>query len=296
MRHALAQIGFRVPDVDASAEHLSATLGLEVVEPDGDVVRLAFPDHSPCVNLKPDAEAALDYVGFVTSGPDLDVVVRRARGASLTVDDGRQFGDVRLYAPNRLAIEVRSGEPEPRNTRRRDAGPCVGSLDHVSLTAAELDATVAFFVEILGFVVSDSVGEVRHWLRCGPNHHTVAVFAGGDRLQHYAFEADDVRELASLGDVLALRGQNFLWGPGRHALGANTFTYHLDPAGAVLELTCDMAQVPEEEEWVAQVWSPDTPASAVMWGPMPPPGFREAGIPIFDHLATGEADRARATT
>ena len=83
--------------------------------------------------------------------------------------------------------------------------------------------------------------------------------------------------------LLALRGHNFLWGPGRHALGANIFTYHIDPAGAVLEVTTGMIEIADEREWVTQVWSPDTPASAVMWGPYPPESFRGTSIAIHNH-------------
>jgi catechol-2,3-dioxygenase len=132
---------------------------------------------------------------------------------------------------------------------------------------------------VLGFRLTDSVEDKRHWLRCGPNHHTVAVFEGPDGLQHYAFATEDMNQLGRLGDLLATRGEQFIWGLGRHGLGANMFSYHLDPAGGVLEVCCGMIQVEDEEAWVAQVWRADTLDSAVMWGPPPPSEFRQLGIP-----------------
>jgi catechol-2,3-dioxygenase len=280
MNHVIAQMGLRVPDVAAYTEHVEATLGVEAIEADATGARLALPGQSPCLVVTAGDGAGLEYVGFWTDEANLAEVADRAEAAGVQVGEGRVFGSVRLLAPNGLAVELAAGSAEPRNTQRREGGPTVGSLDHVSLQAADLDSTVGFFVDVLGFRVVDSVGSVRHWLSCGPNHHTVAVFAGTDSLHHYAFEADNVLELQRLGDRLALRGQNFVWGPGRHALGANIFTYHLDPAGALLELTSDMIQIPDDGSWVAQVWSPDTPASAVMWGPYPTPEFREMTIPI----------------
>ena len=132
---------------------------------------------------------------------------------------------------------------------------------------------------MLGFRLSDSVEDVRHWLRCGPNHHTVAVFGGDDTLHHYAFATSGIDQIARLGDLLAQRGENFIWGPGRHGIGANIFSYHLDPAGAILEVCSDMVQV-DDEAWTSRVWPANTLASAITWGAPPPPGFREHAIPI----------------
>ncbi len=280
MNHALTQLGLRVPDPDAYVEHVGAVLGLETVEDRDGATWLALPGQPACVVLTA-GPAAIEHIGLLTSETNLREVGERASARGLSLADARRLPApaVRLIAPNQLAVELGVGAAAPRNRQARELGPLIGSLDHVSLKARELDATVAFFRDILGFRLSDSVEDKRHWLRCGPNHHTVAVFEGEDALQHYAFETDDFVQLARLGDLLASRGQNFVWGPGRHALGANAFTYHLDPAGAVLEVTSDMIQVEDEASWETQVWSASSPASAVMWGPPPPPEFRGLEIP-----------------
>jgi catechol 2,3-dioxygenase-like lactoylglutathione lyase family enzyme len=288
VNHALVHIGVRVPDLDSSVEHAQAVLGLEIVQREPGIARLALPGGRPCLVLVADEYPALDHIALLTDEDSLIEIAARAGAAGHRVDDGSELGpgSIRVHAPNGLAVEFAVGAPAQRNVNRRVIGPVIGSLDHVSLNARELDATVAFFIDVLGFSLTDSVDNKRHWLRCGPNHHTVAVFEGEDTLHHYAFETADIGQLQRLGDLLATRRDNFVWGPGRHNLGANIFTYHLDPAGALLEVCSDMIQVDDEDRWVAQIWPGDGLASAVMWGNAPPPNFRELTIPIHRHEAT----------
>jgi catechol-2,3-dioxygenase len=289
MTHHLVRAGFRVPDLERSAEHAIAVLGLNVDHRTDAEVALALPGQSPCLVLRTADAAAFDFMALHTSADDLAEVRRRLEAGGIEILPPAELeGDaLRVHAPNGVAVEIGVGDGHVRNEEERDAGPVIGSLDHLSFAAEDPGAFRDFFVEFLGFRLSDSVLDRRHWLRCSPNHHTVAVFAGRDGIHHYAFETEDIRGLARLGDLLAAREQNFIWGPGRHGLGANIFTYHLDPAGAILEVTSDMLQVPSEEEWEAEVWE-DTLKSGVMWGPLPPAGFRDLSIP-----ASSEREHAR---
>lgn len=292
MDYVLSRIGLRVPDVPASVEHSRAVLGLVPHDEDEDPVGLALPgSDEPCLVLIGDDAPALDHLLLLTDAATLLEVRSHAAAGGCVIDDpralaGGEYADaIRLYAPNRLAVEIGVRAKEPMSAVppvSREVGPVISGLDHVSLGAEDLAGTVAFFRDVLGFRLSDSVEDQRHWLRCGRNHHTIAVFAGRDSLHHYAFATGDIRQLQRLGDLLATRGQNFLWGPGRHGLGANVFSYHLDPAGAILEVCCDMLQVTDESSWDTRVWSADTLESALTWGPPPPAGFREFAIPTYD--------------
>jgi catechol 2,3-dioxygenase len=285
VNHSLIHVGLRVPDLERYIEHAQAVLGVEVVAHDLEVARLALPGCRPCLVLVADKCTELDHIALLTDQASIAEVTGRASSRGLRVDRGRELGDgsVRLHAPNGLAVELAVGEPSPPNTTARPLGPVIASLDHVSLNARELDGTVAFFKDVLGFRLADSVADKRHWLRCGPNHHTVAVFEGEDAMHHYAFDTANIGELQRLGDLLASRHDNFIWGPGRHSLGANIFTYHVDPAGALLEVCSDMIQVQNEDAWVTQIWPAEGLASAVMWGAPPPANFRELAIPIHRH-------------
>jgi catechol 2,3-dioxygenase len=288
LNHHLVRAGFRVPDLERSAAHAAEVLGLEVAAKDAGQVALALPGQDPCLVLRAADTAEFDFMALHTTAANLAEIRRRIEAAEIPVRPAVELaGDaVRLHAPNGVAVEIGVGDAPVRNEAPRAEGPVIGTLDHLSFSAEDPDAFRDFFIDILGFRLSDSFLDQRHWLRCSPNHHTVAVFAGRDGIHHYAFETTDIRGLARLGDLLAARGQNFIWGPGRHGIGQNIFTYHLDPAGSILEVTSDMLQIASEEEWEIEVWS-DAAKSGVMWGPLPPAGFRDLSVPA--HTATEAA-------
>ena len=280
LNHHLIRAGLRVPDLARSTAHAVEVLGLDVVVQHDTEVTLALPGQEPCLVLRPSGSAEFDFMALHTTAENLAEVRGRLESAGVTVSAARELtGDaLRIHAPNGVAVELGVGDAPRRNDSPRETGPVIGSLDHLSFSAENPGAFRDFFVDLLGFRLSDSFLTERHWLRCNPNHHTVAVFSGRDGLHHYAFETTDIRGLGQLGDVLAARGQNFIWGPGRHGLGQNIFTYHLDPAGSILEVTSDMLQVDSEEEWEAEIWD-DAQKSGVLWGPLPPAGFRDLSIP-----------------
>jgi len=272
MDHHLICARLRVPDLDASVDHLVALLGLRETRRDATSAGLAHPGQPVCLELVAGA-AAIESLTLATDPMHLVEVAARAEAHGAPVLE-RGAERLRLMAPHGVVVELVAGG---------DAAG--GSLDHLSFTARELQAGVRFFCDVLGFRLSDRVGESRYWLRCNANHHTVALFAGEDGLQHYAFAVPDVGALARLGDALAARGGNFLWGIGRHGLGENVFTYHLDPSGAILEVCSDMVQITDEDAWEVGVWAQDSTASAIRWGQLPPPEFRTTIIPSAAGLA-----------
>lgn len=280
LNHYLVRAGFRVPDLERSVAHAVEVLGLDVVDRDPLQVALALPGQDPCLILWQAEDAEFDFLALHTSEENLAEIRRRLQDAGIEPLPAAELsGDaLRVHAPNGISVEIGVGDAPVRNETPRASGPVIGSLDHLSFAAEDPGAFRDFFIDLLGFRLSDSFLDQRHWLRCGPNHHTIAVFTGRNGIHHYAFETSDIRGLARLGDLLAAREQNFIWGPGRHGIGQNIFTYHLDPAGAILEVTSDMLQIDSEEEWEIEVWA-DAAKSGVMWGPLPPAGFRDQSIP-----------------
>lgn len=280
--HHLIRAGFRVPDLERSVEHARELLGLDVASRDAARVALALPGQEPCLVLHAADAAEFDFMALHTTPGNLAEVRRRIAASGIEVLPAVELpaDALRVHAPNGIAVEIGVGAGHQRNTADRDSGPVIGSLDHLSFAAEDPGAFRDFFVDIFGFRLSDSFLDQRHWLRCNPNHHTVAVFAGSNGIHHYAFETSDIRGLAQLGDLLAARGQNYIWGPGRHGIGRNIFTYHLDPAGSILEVTSDMLQIESEEEWEIEVWT-DAAKSGVLWGPLPPAGFRDMSTPVI---------------
>ena len=92
----------------------------------------------------------------------------------------------------------------------------------------------------------------------------------------------------NLGDVLEKNNGRFLWGPGRHGAGGNLFTYHLDPAGCVVEYYADLIKIYDEANNApapkADVSDDDLPAEAPekpsgSGGGSPKPVVRRPGSP-----------------
>jgi catechol-2,3-dioxygenase len=116
-------------------------------------------------------------------------------------------------------------------------------LSHVVTSSTDTAATKRFFVEGLGFCVSDDVPELgASFLRCSTDHHNLLVLpAPLVFLHHSAWEMDDLDAVGRAGAAMvAADASRHVWGLGRHAIGSNYFWYRRDPAGNFAEYTSDL--------------------------------------------------------
>ena len=173
-------------------------------------------------------------------------------------------------------------------------------FSHPMLTAEDTAPTVAFLIDVLGFRLSDDVGDgTLVFTRCNPDHHGVGVGRGPrSGLNHYAWEVASLAAIGELGDVLDRNGGRFIWGPGRHGAGRNSHSYHFDPAGAIVEYCAEMYRVWDEAGYEPGRWSLEDPRFANMWGPGPPIEMMETATPQvlavlvdIDAQAVGEPGR-----
>ncbi len=169
----------------------------------------------------------------------------------------------RARPDGRSSAVVRRGRVRPRR------------LGHVVLATTDLAASRRFFVEGLGFKVSDRIGDDGVFLRCSADHHNLlllnspAVF-----LHHSSWEVDDVDEVGrGAMSMLEDHPERHVWGLGRHYAGSNFFWYLKDPAGNFAEYFSDMDVVPEDFAWTPEVL--DGARGFFNWGPQPPPSFLE---------------------
>ena len=132
--------------------------------------------------------------------------------------------------------------------------------------------------------VSDWMADFFSFLRCDRDHHTINLVGTGQNAHfHTAFELRDWSHMQTAADMLSRNGYKIIWGPGRHGIGHNLFTYHRGPNGLITELFCELDQVADDgirlcssrargiatiRRW-PKVW-PKGPESANLWGPPPP--------------------------
>ena len=151
----------------------------------------------------------------------------------------------------------------PRNSRIDFKAPLrPRSLGHVVLYVPDLEAATRFYIDRLGFRLSDSYRGHSTFLRAaGSNdHHNIFLFKKDDvpgGLHHLEFHVTDFNEVMVGGQRLADKGWQTAFGPGRHILGSNYFWYFKTPCGGAMELAADMDFC--DDDWVAGEYdfSPD---------------------------------------
>jgi catechol 2,3-dioxygenase len=137
-------------------------------------------------------------------------------------------------------------------------------ISHVVLNSARTEDQVPFFVDVLGFKLSDST-HMMEFLRCSADHHSIAIFRNnGPSLNHVAYELPNIDGLMRGTGRLKQSGYDIEWGIGRHGPGSNVFSYFIEPNGFVAEYTTELDQlddathVPQDAQyWQKVMPNPD---------------------------------------
>jgi catechol 2,3-dioxygenase-like lactoylglutathione lyase family enzyme len=207
--------------------------------------------------LTPDGLTALEPVSGVRV--HLQVMGRgpAATAANRDSDEGPETGLV----ARRSAAVMRTHRVRPS----RLGHAVVGTPDH--------EASTAFFVDGLGFKVSDRIKGVGAFMRCSTDHHNVLVLSAPVCfLHHTAWQVADVDDVGR-GAFAMLEGhpERHVWGLGRHFAGANFFWYLKDPAGNFSEYYSDLDHIGEADIWHPEDVEGDRGLFA--WGPPVPSSF-----------------------
>ena len=107
-----------------------------------------------------------------------------------------------------------------------------------------------WYVEKLGFAVTDWIGDEGLWLHVNQFHHVAAFLEKGyNHIHHIALELVDWGEMRLALDHLAKNDRTVTWGPGRHGMARNLFSYLRMPEEEMfVELYCDMQQLEIDHE------------------------------------------------
>jgi len=276
------------PDLDRQIAYFTEIAGLVLAERANGRAYLATKLGDLAVELESGDHASCARLAFQAApGSDVDAIRRDLAAEGLRCETRN---DASPGIPQVLAFEDPKGtvcEIFTKQTPIAGNHPVTGigpiKLGHLAFVVPEPKPFVDFYCRVLGFRVSDWLGDWFAFLRCGPDHHTVN-FVRGRRTQmhHVAFELKDWAHVQTACDFLGSKNIPIIWGPGRHGPGHNIYTYHRNPDDQIVEMFTELDKMLDESlgyfdprpyhrdrPQVPKVWS----APADLWGPPPTPDY-----------------------
>ena len=277
----LSHLALNVINIDKQTAFYQDMVGMYVqaIDASGRVYLRCQRDHHTLL-LTPAGARGIDHFALDVGGLaalEAAATALENAGMSLTAGDAQELGQgqsYRLLDPDGFTVELVAGMTQvapnygPRVVTPRRYG-------HLTLRVTDLKQTVEFYTDILGFRVSDWLGEQFCWLRCTPEHHglALATHESAPIMHHFAFHVRDMAELIQQAEHLMRHDKILLYGPGRHGPGQNLFIYFHDEEENIVEFAADMQRIWDEDTYVPKVWDPNERWSN-MWGPPALPAFR----------------------
>jgi len=270
----IRHVGYGVAGFDAERAFYAEKWGLQEAAAKDDMVwfRSLGHDEPYVVRLRRSNANHLDILGLATeSRADVDALYGRVLAATSRVihpprdliGPGGGYG-LRCFTPDGLPLEISSDVARGpcREIERWEGIPI--RISHVVLHSPQPAQAVKFFTEVLGFRVSDWLGDFMCFLRCNTAHHRLAILPGPPCLNHVAYDMHGIDGMMRGVGRLRQAGVDIRWGPGRHTAGDNTFSYFVTPGGFDVEYTAELENV-DFDTHVSKVHAP-APRVMDQWG------------------------------
>jgi catechol 2,3-dioxygenase-like lactoylglutathione lyase family enzyme len=286
----LEAVVFGVDDVATSVRFMS-DLGLEAIETGASGANLAVSPEGSEVCIRKAADAGLPPA--VESGSSVREIVwavsDRAALDALAASLSRDH-DLKVDATGRLsmigpggfglafAVTAATREATPLMPAARRPNTRVTGYDraipdhlgHMGVFTPRVDEMADFYLNRLGFTLSDSVRGFGKFVRApgSINHHNFLIANRPQPgMQHVSLRLRDIDEMGVATRYLEARGWQKIWGPGRHRPGSDLFVFFRNPAGALVEYHCDEDFIIDPTRWTPQEFDP---TDMQIWGDRPP--------------------------
>jgi 3,4-dihydroxy-9,10-secoandrosta-1,3,5(10)-triene-9,17-dione 4,5-dioxygenase len=288
--HSLGYIVVHATETAAWAHYATDVVGLMVADGGDGVLNLKMDDRPFRIQVEPSTENRYGVSGWDcgdAAGYGACLERLRAAGVDYREGTGDELG--------RRKVQALAAFSDPAGNRHelfwgpvsdftRFASPAgvksfvTGELGmgHTVLPAPNFDDTAAFFVDVLGFGMSDLMKirfsddpaepEKRLWfMHCNGRHHSLALFevpmpAG---CVHIMLEAVDIDEVGYAMDRMRAAGTRLTATLGRHANDHMISFYMATPGGFDLEFGAegrvveDWSRYPAFQSTVASFWGHD---------------------------------------
>lgn len=276
----LGYAALHVSDVAKSAYFYSELMGLELVRSHADVAWLRCSEKPYDLVLEAGDAPGLARVGFeLESLTELTKAFDHIASVGLSPEwaDGNSF---RFCNPNTgLALHYYAEQPIADAPYKPTVTQIV-RLGHVVLNVANYTDAHRFWVDQLGFEISDHVPGKIAFLRCWPNplHHSFALLTGPtDGLNHFNFMVTDIDDIGRAMNRMKKADVPIVFGPGRHLPSGSIFIYMLDPDGMSTEFSFGMEEFPEVDARSPRELEPK-PEVLDTWGSIADPRFGKTGV------------------
>lgn len=246
-------VGYGVPDIEAeSAFYADQWKLVEAGDKEGMTYFAADGgEEGYVVRLRQSDDKRVDVIALAAdSRSDVDALHHRVAASGCKIiftpkeleSLGGGYG-FRFFSPDGLPFEISCdvARRTARTLARWEGVP--QKISHIVLHSPDHKKLADWFCDVLGFKLSDWLGDFMCFLRCNAAHHRIAILPGPPCLNHVAYDMLSVDDMMVGINRLKQDGTDILWGPGRHTAGNNTFSYFTTPAGFAVEYTSELEDV-----------------------------------------------------
>ncbi|SEK56546.1 VOC family protein [Rhodococcus maanshanensis] len=257
----LGYVGLYATDLEAWRTYGTEVLGLQDVSAaensDDQTVLLRADERGWRFAIHRGDAGGAAYVGWeVANRPALDALGERLAAAGVAVEEDPDCAAVRRVEGllrctdadgNRLEFFYGARVPKRPFVSPRGVRFVTGDLGlgHVFFFVTDLSAAKEFYLDTLGFRLSDTIefhGRKVHFLHVNPRHHSLA-FVQNDKLApalgHFMLEVDHIDDVGRTLDEVNTRGVQLTETLGRHTNDLAISFFMKNPSGSEVEYGYD---------------------------------------------------------
>ena len=249
---ALGYVGFGSADLDGWKQFGTGLVGLQAVERSSSLLAFRMDDRKQRIVIDKAMPDGGRFFGWeVADAAALDALAARLEAAKVqvtaepqTLADNRRVRRLISFsdpAGNRLeAFYGAEVADQPFSPGRSMSGFRTGPLGvgHVVLTVENIDPMMAFYVDVLGFALSDYIEKPfrAYFFHVNPRHHSLALIETGTNGMHHLmvemFSLDDVGQSY---DIALSQPERINVTLGRHTNDFMTSFYARTPSSFMVE-------------------------------------------------------------
>ncbi len=264
------------PDLEKQVDYWTNVIGLKLVDRGKDHAFFATKLGQETIALERGASELTRYSFQVGPNSDLGELAASLQKAGVSAERRNDISPgvteaIAFRDPAKGVLDWRCSLVDAKFHGQDKSDTGIGPLESSGMSrtaSADVQKHAAFYTDILGFRLSDWVGDHFVFLRCGPDHHTVNfVRYEQPALHHIAFEVKDWAELQRGCEILQKNGIQLVWGPLRHVVGHNVAAYHRNADDVRVEMFCEMDMMKDEAlgYWEPRPWHEEMPLRPKHW-------------------------------